>query len=78
MQPPFVRAKFIPWYRSVVLAAGLGLAIWMWFNGYHPPQPPAGTASYAWVPLAVDTALMLWWHHQAEQAWMAAHRQPTV
>jgi len=74
--PFFLTAKFFPWYRSAILATGVGLAIWMWVNGYHPGQPPAGTASFAWVPLVAITILMWRWHVQAERAWKTAH-QPT-
>lgn len=76
MPPFFLRAKFLPWYRSAILATGLGLGIWMWLNGSDPGQPPAGAAEFAWIPLLVNALLLIWWHVQAERAWKAAH-QPT-
>jgi hypothetical protein len=69
MPPFFVKAKFVPWYRSVIIAAGVGVAIWMWVAGYQPGHDATGTANIAWIPLLVVAYLMCRWHVQAEREW---------
>ena len=71
--PYFVRAKFVPWYRSVIIAAACAVAISLWVYGISPAGATSGAKDLAFAPLAAVTFLMIKWHRDAERAYNAAH-----
>ncbi len=72
MSDGLLRAKFVPWHRSLVQVTGFAGGVGLWLAGTHDAPPLGWTAHVAWVPFIALTFINTHWHKQAERRAAAA------
>jgi hypothetical protein len=64
----YVKAKFVPWPRTLAWFGGFGAAAVLWSVGRSGDPGVAWMFHISWLPLWALAAALLHWHRQAERA----------
>jgi hypothetical protein len=63
-----LKAKFVPWHRTLAQVIGLGSGVALWLVGTAGAPPIGWQATVAWVPFVALAVANLRWHREANMA----------